>query len=720
MHPLPTLKRRYRRLGFALFCLCLSLLIAPGRSAAQTVTNNTGFALNRYEPTTAGEWSLFVDHPWYSATRYFAAGVTVNYAHNPLVLGFRDLFGNFSGATAVVAQQLIGHVDLAGSFLDRILLSASLPITFLERGIDGKAGIYLVGGGGGGPQAPPPSIGVGDLRLGIKARLFGQPYAGALSLSLGVDVWVPINSLGSPPPFPLHVGESGVRVMPKLMLGGLSRSMMWSFTAGFLYRPEASLGSLPPGSGNTVGSELQLGAAVAYASLPLHLAIGPEAVLSTVVTGGYRGTKESTSLELLVGFHYNVARILQLSLGGGVGLLREPGTPDGRALLRLAYAPLRKEAPKDRDHDGILDPRDACPDEAGVASSDPAKNGCPPPDSDGDDIIDAEDECPEEPAGDHPDEAKRGCPLRDKDKDGVFDPKDECPEEPAGDHPDEAKRGCPLRDKDGDGVFDPKDQCPDIAAGAHPDPQKPGCPDQDSDGDAVFDGQDQCKDVPAGMFPDDKKPGCPQADRDGDFVPDGVDACPDQKGAPSVDAKKNGCPGLVEVRSGQIVILRQIFFAKNKDKIEKKSFPILDAVVATLKTMPQVKKVAVEGHTDNKGKPERNRELSEQRAKSVVAYLVAHGVEASRLEAHGYGPDRPIADNKTGKGRELNRRTDFRILDPAAPASQPKAEPSAAPPPKDAATAPAAGPDEKSAPGKPAKKAKKGKKAKKAKKAGAS
>jgi len=624
---------------------------APGQTA-----NNKGFQINRYEPTNAGEWSFAVEHPWYSATRYFAAGITLNYGHNPLVFGLRDSNGGFTFQDAVIAHQLIGHVDLAGSFLDRVLISASLPITLLERGNDGSNGINLVS-----------SVAVGDLRVGAKVRLYGQPYQEPFSLSLGLDVWIPFNSFADPPPFPPQTGDSGVRVLPKLMLGGLARSILWSFTFGFLYRPDQSIGLLPPDSGNTIGSEIQFGAAVAYANRALRLAIGPEAVLSTVVTNSKAFQPDYTSLELLLGIHYNIARLFQIGVGGGIGILREPGTPDGRALFRFAYAPIRDEKPKDRDHDGVIDKDDACPDESGVRTTDPATNGCPPPppDSDRDGVLDPQDQCPTEPMGKNPDPEKKGCPLRDKDGDGVFDPQDQCVDEPAGANPDPEKKGCPLRDKDGDGVFDPQDQCVDQPAGPNPDPNKPGCPDKDSDRDGVYDAKDQCKDVPAGIFPDPAKPGCPLPDRDRDSVPDPVDACPDKPGAPSPDPKKNGCPGLVEMKNGQIVILRQVFFATGKDTILKKSYVVLDAVVGALKSVPAIKKVAIEGHTDNKGKPELNRELSDRRAKSVMKYLVDHGIEAGRLDARGFGSERPIADNKTEKGRALNRRTDFRIVDPA-------------------------------------------------------
>jgi OmpA-OmpF porin, OOP family len=75
-----------------------------------------------------------------------------------------------------------------------------------------------------------------------------------------------------------------------------------------------------------------------------------------------------------------------------------------------------------------------------------------------------------------------------------------------------------------------------------------------------------------------------------------------------------------------------------------------------------VESVEVQGHTDETGTPEFNRRLSEERARSVVAWLVTHGIAPERLIAKGYGKDQPIADNATEAGRAQNRRVVFRIV----------------------------------------------------------
>ena len=111
-------------------------------------------------------------------------------------------------------------------------------------------------------------------------------------------------------------------------------------------------------------------------------AIGPEAMLATMVIPNNAFKPDATSLEVLLGAHYNIAKQVQIGLGGGVGLLRQPGTPDFRMLFRLAYAPIRTIV-HDRDKDGVPDGEDACPDEPGVRTANPQTNGCPA-DRDGD------------------------------------------------------------------------------------------------------------------------------------------------------------------------------------------------------------------------------------------------------------------------------------------------------------------------------------------------
>jgi outer membrane protein OmpA-like peptidoglycan-associated protein len=87
-------------------------------------------------------------------------------------------------------------------------------------------------------------------------------------------------------------------------------------------------------------------------------------------------------------------------------------------------------------------------------------------------------------------------------------------------------------------------------------------------------------------------------------------------------------------------------------------------VAQVMKAHPEVQRVTIEGHTDDTGSAATNRKLSQARAEAVRDYLVGKGVEASRLEAKGFGPDRPVQSNKTKAGRDANRRVEFVVQKP--------------------------------------------------------
>lgn len=108
------------------------------------------------------------------------------------------------------------------------------------------------------------------------------------------------------------------------------------------------------------------------------------------------------------------------------------------------------------------------------------------------------------------------------------------------------------------------------------------------------------------------------------------------------------------------VVLRNVFFDFNKAELKPESRVELDKLVQLLKQNPSLK-AEISGHTDNTGSREYNMSLSQQRAESVVRYLVEKGIDKNRLTARGYGDTRPVADNSTESGRAENRRTEFRI-----------------------------------------------------------
>jgi OOP family OmpA-OmpF porin len=266
-----------------------------------------------------------------------------------------------------------------------------------------------------------------------------------------------------------------------------------------------------------------------------------------------------------------------------------------------------KDTPKDSDGDGTPDKKDKCPNLAG-----PVKFlGCP--DTDGDGIPDTEDKCPGE-AG-----------AADND-------------------------GCPYKDKDGDGVLDKDDKCPDVGGAI----DNNGCPYSDSDKDGILDKDDQCPEV-AGLP---RYQGCQIPDTDGDGINDEEDKCADLKGT----VANGGCPEEIKKEIVQKVAYaaKRIQFKVSSAELTAGSFKVLDEVAAILADNPDIN-VSIEGHTSADGTYAKNMVLSEERANSVKKYLESKGIDASRLTATGYGPDRPLNAGKTAAEKAANRRVELNL-----------------------------------------------------------
>src|SRR5207247_8328657 len=133
----------------------------------------------------------------------------------------------------------------------------------------------------------------------------------------------------------------------------------------------------------------------------------------------------------------------------------------------------------------------------------------------------------------------------------------------------------------------------------------------DRDKDGVADATDACPDEAGVPDPDPSKNGCPDRDRDKDGIANADDACPDNAGPPSPDPKRNGCPKAI-VKGNEIKILDQVRFKSASKRIlpGKESADVLMAVRQILVDKPDIKKVRVEGHTDNVGNAASNRKLS--------------------------------------------------------------------------------------------------------------
>lgn len=118
---------------------------------------------------------------------------------------------------------------------------------------------------------------------------------------------------------------------------------------------------------------------------------------------------------------------------------------------------------------------------------------------------------------------------------------------------------------------------------------------------------------------------------------------------------------LQRIEVGTTVVLRNIFFDYDRATLRRESHSELNRVVTILENMPNLR-IEIAGHTDDRGSYEYNYNLSKSRAKSVVNYLIEKGIDKDRLEFEGYAFKKPIADNETEEGRQLNRRVEFKII----------------------------------------------------------
>ncbi len=598
-----------RWVGRAMMCAALAAALARAGEASAQVQQTPQVDLPKFNPAVAGDRFFGVPSPYAAGEVTFHAQALLDYAREPLVL-VRESDDEDLGA--VVSDQMFVHIGLNFSIIERFAINANMPFAVLSQG-DGPAA-------GGIGFSEPSGAAIGDLRLGARIRLIGD-YHEAFQLGVGGYVWVPTGADDS------YVSDGSVRGQPQLLMGGREDRFVWSMMAGPSFRKATSQGVIE------LGHEMNWGAGVGVLLLDERsLQLGVESYGGVNIESP---DSRSTNAEVLGGVKWRMAPfadMLEMGLAGGPGLTTGIGTPAGRVVFSFAYTPNIPPPKKDRDGDGILDDEDACPDVKGVRTDDPKTNGCPPagdPDRDKDGILNEKDACPDTPGVPNADPKKNGCPEKDADGDGILDDVDACPTEPGVASEDPKKHGCPIRDKDGDGVPDDVDACPDIAGVKTDDPKTNGCP----------------------------------PDTDGDGFRDHEDACPKEKGVDDPDPSKRGCPKLVRVTDKEIVILEQVQFDFGRATIRRESDPLLDSVAQVLKEHPEILKIEVQGHTDNKGSKQLNAKLSDDRAKAVREALIKRGVDGGRLVSKGYGPDKPIADNATDAGRAQNRRVQFIVTE---------------------------------------------------------
>ena len=138
---------------------------------------------------------------------------------------------------------------------------------------------------------------------------------------------------------------------------------------------------------------------------------------------------------------------------------------------------------------------------------------------------------------------------------------------------------------------------------------------------------------------------------------DSIDRCPFTPGI----ADNKGCPEIrQETKERLAFAMKSVQFDNGKASLKAVSFSILDEIVEITRQYPDYQ-LAISGHTDNVGDNDANFNLSTARAKTCYDYIIFRGIKADRLRYAGFGELRPLYENNTAAGRELNRRVEFEL-----------------------------------------------------------
>jgi outer membrane protein OmpA-like peptidoglycan-associated protein len=568
-----------------------------------------GFDLDRVVFNGGARETLIINSGDVLKPQHLRIGIWGHYLRDGLVL-------NTAGARvgSVVGNRVTGHLIGHYGISEYFDVGLQLPLVLSQDGDDLTArGLSRI-----------EASGLGAPTLQGRFALFRQGRDDDpmdLAISLGVNL--PFGSSGA---FTRDPGL-GFALAPRVGGGYSFGPVRVGAELGSQVRGSTGLSPANPALKDEIGSAFTWGAAVST-TRELHPLRGELGAIGNVPF-----TRAQASSELLAAARiaFGERQDFEASLLFGMGLGRTPGTPAFRGALGLAWVPdFAQKAPA----------KPTC-----VEGQPYVTELCPELDKDGDAMRNGVDRCPETFGV----SARMGCPDIDTDGDGVLDLDDKCPNVTGL----KEFNGCPPPDRDGDTVIDPVDACPDERGLV----ERKGCPIRDADKDGIEDPSDACRDEP-GIA---ELKGCPDRDGDGDTVVDRFDNCPKEPGPPD----NQGCPKkqrqLVIITKEKLVIKEKVFFATAKSTILPKSFPLLTQIANVLKDHPEIGKIRVEGHTDNRGQHDYNVKLSQDRAASVKQFLVEKGVAADRLDARGFGPDQPADTNVTDKGRENNRRVEFMV-----------------------------------------------------------
>jgi OmpA-OmpF porin, OOP family len=394
------------RVSLGLSTLVASALLATAtprvaRAQEAPAPEPGSIALNQFDPAPIGDAFFGVPSPYaHGKTFEPRFGLVFDGSEKPLNL--RDDVNSGS----VVGRQVFMNVGASAAIMDRALFDIMFPVALVQRGespvIQGTA------------VASPEVTQAGDLRIGLRIRLFGDVES-PFQIGAGGYVFAPTGATDlEDGTAASYTGEGSVRVQPYASFGGRFNALIpwrWTVMGGALLRGSDNPSTIRYGAGIAAlinDGVMQLGPEF-YASTPLQSSLDFKA------TGNDTLALESgTNAELLMGLKVRIWRFVT-GAAAGPGFTKAIGTPRYRVAFSVAYDPEAELADgmrptSDTDEDGIDDDDDVCPWSFGPHSE--LRNGCPVLDDDEDGVPNERDACPNEygTPSDNPDNT--GCAPR--------------------------------------------------------------------------------------------------------------------------------------------------------------------------------------------------------------------------------------------------------------------------------------------------------------------
>ncbi len=600
-----------------LISYCLMINVSFAQVAPTTTSNQIdptqSIDLRTFQPTMDSQGFMSTERSVGIDTGKMDFGLFVDYAFNPLTQSINNQ------KSVLVDKLAAGQLSWAIGLFNRITLGISQTLVIVHADPDGP-----------GIRDDFSADGLGDTRFRAKGIIFDSRYS-PVGLSLMLDTAFAFGQVSNYTSY----GQKPL-ILPWLIVDGQSTYFSWGLNLGFKSAQLRSIADpvtletgmqVPRANPISVGQEgvIKLAGAIRY--IPDFFEQNIEIYTALPLASG---AQRGTLLEVMSGFRLHFNSGSHLTLGGGLGILDAYATPAPRLFMGVTYHP----KPSDKDGDGIFDDVDQCIEQKEDFDKWEDQDGCPDPDNDFDGIEDLYDQCVNEKEDINQFEDEDGCPdgNRDIDRDGIIDSKDKCVNEP--------------EDKD---LFADED----------------GCPDPDNDRDMIKDKDDKCPINPedSDLFEDED--GCPDPDNDKDRILDERDECPNDPEDYDGDKDQDGCPDLnqnVVIKKDKLDIKGTVYFETSKAIIKKESYALLLEIALILNQHPELGHIQIEGHTDDRGNFDKNMVLSQQRAESVMKFLIDEGsVEAKRLSAKGYGSTQPVVFEKNKEAWSKNRRVEFKI-----------------------------------------------------------